>query len=103
MLYENRIEDFAAAFVKTFLYHLAPEGNAILDFKTDLFNRFIVMIKSSYGIRYRLCFALRKDYLFYEKIHKNTPWGYSCYPKHLFRNDQTRKTKNPFNETTKTL
>lgn len=62
---QNRIEDFAAAFVKTFLYHLAPAGNTIIDFRTDLFNRFIVTVKSRYGIRYRLCFALRKDYLFY--------------------------------------
>lgn len=62
---QNLIEDFAAAFIKTFRYHLAPLGNTITDFKKDFFNRFIVMIKSRYGIRYRLCFALRKDYLSY--------------------------------------
>ena len=62
---QNEISDFASAFVKLLLHRLSPKGVVITDLKIDTFNRFVVMIKSGFGNRFRLTFMLRKDYLFY--------------------------------------
>ena len=59
------IDKFAKVFIKMFLRCFVPLGYVISDFLIDKYNRFIVSVRDHHSNTFRLCFALRKDYLTY--------------------------------------
>lgn len=60
------VDSFVTMFVKMFSKYFNETGRTIIDFSTDKYNRFIIMVEDGYRNKFRCCISMIDDYLSYK-------------------------------------